>query len=127
MHLGLIGFWRRRQARAVLLTLEALEEPRPTIMMGDLNEWTVDGGCLAMFARHHHVASPGPSFHLPRPVAALARTITTRDLRIEQAGLPHSHHSSLPSAHLPLSALSVAAGPPRAPGRRPPARTPGLR
>src|SRR3546814_9493365 len=44
MHLGLIGFWRRRQARAVLLTLEALEEPRPTIMMGDLNEWTVDGG-----------------------------------------------------------------------------------
>src|SRR3546814_19556889 len=88
MHLGLIGFWRRRQARAVLLTLEALEEPRPTIMMGDLNEWTVDGGCLAMFARQHHVASPGPSFHSRRPVDAPDRILPRSDTRVERAGVP---------------------------------------
>lgn len=110
MHLGLIGHWRRRQARAVLMSLEALEEPLPTVMMGDLNEWTVDGGCLRLFARHHHVAAPGPSFHSRRPVAALDRIITSLDLRVEAAGVHLSQKSRVASDHLPVWADIVPAG-----------------
>lgn len=126
MHLGLIGFWRRRQARAVLLALEALEEPRPTVMMGDLNEWTVDGGCLAMFARHHHVASPGPSFHSRKPVAALDRIITSLDLRVEAAGVHLSQHSRVASDHLPVWAELAPASPMMAAERQQVARTPWI-
>lgn len=126
MHLGLIGFWRRRQARAVLLALEALEEPRPTVMMGDLNEWTVDGGCLAMFARHHHVAEPGPSFHSRKPVAGLDRIITSLDLKVEAAGVHHSQHSRVASDHLPVWAQIVPAGPAMAAERQQVARTPWI-
>src|SRR3546814_16124283 len=94
-------------------------------MMGDLNEWTVDGGCLAMFARHHHVASPGPSFHSRRPVAALDRIITSRDLRVEQAGVTHSQHSRIPPAPLPVWADILAAAPALAAEHPPPDTTPG--
>lgn len=110
MHLGLIGLWRRRQARAVLLGLEALEEPLPTIMMGDLNEWVMDGGCLKLFAKHHHVAAPGPTFHSRRPVAALDRIITSLDLKVEASGVHLSQKSRVASDHLPVWADIVSAG-----------------
>lgn len=110
MHLGLIGLWRKRQARAVLMCLEALEEPLPTIMMGDLNEWVMDGGCLKLFARHHHVAAPGPSYHSRKPIAALDRIITSLDLRVEAAGVHLSQKSRVASDHLPVWADLVAAG-----------------
>jgi len=102
MHLGLIGLWRKRQARAVLLDLEALEDTLPTVMMGDLNEWVMDGGCLKLFAKHHHVAAPGPSFHSRRPIAALDRIITSLDLRVLSAGVHHSQKSRVASDHLPV-------------------------
>ena len=113
MHLGLLGFWRRRQARTVLRGLEALEDPLPTVMMGDLNEWSVDGGCLALFARHHHVAAPGPSYHSSRPFLALDRIIASVDLKIDDAGVHVSEQARTASDHLPvwasLSRLGAAA------------------
>ncbi|MGF1624109.1 MAG: endonuclease/exonuclease/phosphatase family protein [Alphaproteobacteria bacterium] len=102
MHLGLLGMWRRRQARAVLNQLEDLEHRFPTVLMGDLNEWSTHGGCIAEFARHHHVAETGPSFHSKRPVSALDRIMTSQDLRIEAAGVHVSDNARLASDHLPI-------------------------
>ena len=102
MHLGLLGFWRRRQARAVLRGLEALEDPLPTVMLGDLNEWSVEGGCLALFAKHHHVVAPGPSFHSSRPFLTLDRIIASIDLRVDDAGVHDSEHARIASDHLPV-------------------------
>ena len=124
MHLGLLGFWRKRQARAVLMCLEALEDPLPTVMMGDLNEWAMDGGCLKLFASHHHVAAPGPSFHSRRPMAALDRIITSLDLRVEAAGVHLSQKSRVASDHLPVWADIVPAGPSAAAGRHHVAQSP---
>ncbi len=124
MHLGLIGLWRKRQARAVLMSLEALEDPLPTVMMGDLNEWVMDGGCLKLFARHHHVAAPGPSFHSRRPFAALDRIITSLDLRVEAAGVHLSPKSRVASDHLPVWADIVPAGPTAAAERHHVAQSP---
>ena len=102
MHLGLVGLWRRRQAIAVLQLLEALEEKLPTVMMGDLNQWTTEGGALAHFAETHHVIAPGPSFHASRPVLPLDRIITDLDLEVIEAGVHMSPTAQMASDHLPV-------------------------
>lgn len=111
MHLGLVGLWRKRQAQAVLDQLEALETRLPTIMMGDLNEWSVNGGCLRHFATHHHMAEPGPSFPSPRPVMRFDHIITTRDLTIADTGVHSSDRARKASDHLPVWARIVRATP----------------
>jgi endonuclease/exonuclease/phosphatase family metal-dependent hydrolase len=119
MHLGLLGVWRRRQARAVLEHLESLEHRHPTVLMGDLNEWSTHGGCIAEFARHHHVAQTGPTFHSKRPVSALDRIMTSPDIQIARAGVHVSEHARLASDHLPVWAhIKVPGGAPAAADQR---------
>lgn len=102
LHLGLVGLWRTRQARRVLDYLERLEGNLPTVIMGDLNQWTTEGGSLAHFAADHNVIAPGPSFHSSRPLLALDRIITSRDFRVSQAGVHLSPLSRRGSDHLPV-------------------------
>lgn len=110
MHLGLMGHWRKQQAKTVLAELEALEASMPTVMMGDLNQWGRAGGALAHFAESHHVAAPGPSYHSRVPVAELDRIITSPDLVVEQAGVHTSELARLASDHLPVWARLSFAG-----------------
>lgn len=105
MHLGLVGLWRRRQARAVLAALTEHEDEGdrlPTVLMGDLNEWSAHGGCVVEFARGHHLAVTGPSFHARRPFSALDRIIASSDLAFGDAGVHHSHLAAVASDHLPI-------------------------
>ena len=88
--------------------LERLEARMPTVIMGDLNQWAEDGGCLNEFARHHDIIPLGPSFHSRRPMLPLDRIITSRDFRIEAAGVHHSALARTGSDHLPVwAALSL--------------------
>lgn len=102
VHLGLMGRWRIRQARAVLAHLEALDHRRPTVIMGDLNQWTMEGGCLIDFSRDHHVVTPGPSFHARHPTLSLDRIITSRDVHVEACGVFRSPLAQEASDHLPV-------------------------
>ena len=102
MHLGLIGFWRKRQSQALLDQLEELEHTMPTVMMGDLNEWSTEKGCLANFSRDHHVARPGPSYHSHWPVLAYDRIITTPDIEVVESGVHQSDKAREASDHLPV-------------------------
>lgn len=102
MHLGLTGGYRVKQAQAVVGYLEKLEGRRPTVIMGDLNQWAEDGGCLAQFAVHHNVIAPGPSFHARAPMLKLDRIITSRDFRLEATGVHHSALARTGSDHLPV-------------------------
>ncbi len=102
MHLGLMRSWRALQARTVLDYLERLEGGLPTVMMGDLNEWSNAGGCFAHFAEHHHVVDPGPSFHASRPFVSFDRIITSPHLRAEAAGVHASERARIASDHLPV-------------------------
>jgi endonuclease/exonuclease/phosphatase family metal-dependent hydrolase len=110
MHLGLVGLWRKRQALAVLDQLEALEDALPTVMMGDFNEWSVNGGCLAHFAADHHVGVPGPSYPALRPMLRLDRIVTSVDLSIDQSGVHNSARARYASDHLPIWARLSYAG-----------------
>ncbi len=102
MHLGLVGLWRRRQAQAVLRYLEVLEEKLPTVIMGDLNEWSTDGGALAQFAKTHNIVAPGPSFHSSRPMLPLDRIITDLDFVVVGSGVHLSPQARRASDHLPI-------------------------
>jgi endonuclease/exonuclease/phosphatase family metal-dependent hydrolase len=102
MHLGLMKHWRQRQARALLDYLESLEEGMPTVMLGDLNEWSTTGGCFEQFAQHHHVVDPGPSFHAKRPFVSLDRIITSPHLQTEASGVHISPKARIASDHLPV-------------------------
>ena len=102
MHLGLIGGWRMKQAGAVVRYLEKLEDRMPTVIMGDLNQWSEDGGCLDEFARHHDIIPLGPSFHSRRPMLPLDRIITSRDFKLEGAGVQRTALARTGSDHLPV-------------------------
>lgn len=100
MHLDLSGLWRVRQAAAIMAQLDELP-PMPTILMGDLNEWRPQGGCLAQFGQHFHIAHTGPSYHASRPLGRLDR-IMASGLKVVSAGVHHSASARRASDHLPI-------------------------
>jgi len=102
MHLDLSGLVRRKQARAVLAHVAARHRALPTIMMGDLNEWTLHGGCLRDFAGQYRFAPTGRSFHARRPMACLDRIIVSPEVQVIAAGVHRSARASCASDHLPV-------------------------
>ncbi len=111
MHLDLSGLWRRRQAAAILDHLEARDGDPPSVLMGDLNEWSVRGGCLREFAARHRFAECGRSFHARRPIAQPDRIMVSPGLAIVASGAHRSPAARKASDHLPIWAdLEAAAG-----------------
>lgn len=110
LHLGLVALWRQRQAQSVLNQIDVLDEALPTVIMGDLNQWTTEGGCLAHFSRNHNVVEPGPSFHSSRPMLNFDRIITTTDIEVTEAGVHQSDLARRGSDHLPVWARLTVHG-----------------
>jgi endonuclease/exonuclease/phosphatase family metal-dependent hydrolase len=102
MHLDLSGLWRRQQAHSILHHLQTRESDMPAVLMGDLNEWSVRGGCLRDFGAHLAFADCGRSFHVRRPVARLDRIMVTPGLGIEECGVHHSAAARKASDHYPV-------------------------
>jgi len=101
MHLDLSGLWRRRQVRTILDHVRRRKRAMPTVMMGDLNEWSLHGGCMRDFAGLQ-VAPTGRSYHSRRPVGCLDRIILTPDLHLVACGVHVSDRARLASDHLPI-------------------------
>jgi endonuclease/exonuclease/phosphatase family metal-dependent hydrolase len=102
MHLDLSGLWRRQQAHSILHHLETREAAMPAVLMGDLNEWSVRGGCLRDFGHNLTFADCGRSFHVRRPVARLDRIMVTEGLGIDEAGVHQSAAARKASDHYPV-------------------------
>jgi endonuclease/exonuclease/phosphatase family metal-dependent hydrolase len=102
MHLDLSGLWRRRQAHAILTHVGASARQLPTVMMGDLNDWSAQSGCLRDFGRDFEFAATGRSFHARRPVARLDRIMVSRDLSVVECGVHDSAAARTASDHLPV-------------------------
>jgi endonuclease/exonuclease/phosphatase family metal-dependent hydrolase len=102
MHLDLSGLWRRRQAHAILAHLDASARRLPTVMMGDLNDWSAQSGCLRDFGRHFTFAETGRSFHARRPVARLDRIMVSSELSVSRSGVHDSAAARTASDHLPV-------------------------
>ncbi len=109
MHLDLSGLWRRRQASAILAHIAGASTQYPTVLMGDLNEWTRAAGCLRDFCRDYTSCNTGPSFHARRPVARLDRILVSREITVVDCGVHESMAARTASDHLPIWArLRVA-------------------
>ncbi len=104
MHLDLSGLRRRHQVRAVLGHVGRCAEPCPAVLMGDLNEWSVRGGCLAEFGKGWSVLAPGRSFPSRQPVAQLDRIVVSGEWACHGAGVHHSALAARASDHLPVHA-----------------------
>lgn len=102
MHLDLSGLWRRQQAHAIIGRLQTAEAGMPAVLMGDLNEWSIRGGCLRDFCNHLTLADCGRSFHVRRPVARLDRIMVTEGLGIDEAGVHQSAAAKKASDHFPV-------------------------
>lgn len=100
MHLDLSGLWRRRQVRTIMELL-GRRAPMPTVLMGDLNEWSLHGGCIREFGGLH-VAPTGRSYHSRRPIACLDRIIYSPDLHLVACGVHSSDRARMASDHLPV-------------------------
>jgi endonuclease/exonuclease/phosphatase family metal-dependent hydrolase len=102
MHLDLSGLWRRKQAHAILARVDGCADEMPSVLMGDLNEWSAQGGVLHDFASHYRFADCGRSFHARRPIARLDRIMTAPGLVVLEAGVHHSAAARKASDHLPI-------------------------
>ena len=102
MHLDLSGLWRRRQAQAILAHLDERDGDLPSVLMGDLNEWSARGGCLKDFCERHVSAPCGRSFHTRRPIVQLDRIMVTPDLEILDSGAHSSALARRASDHFPV-------------------------
>jgi endonuclease/exonuclease/phosphatase family metal-dependent hydrolase len=104
MHLDLSGLRRRHQVRSVVAHVGACASPMPTVMMGDMNEWAIHGGCFREFGSGWQVLAPGRSFPSRMPMAALDRIIVSQDCRVVGTGVHRSALSAIGSDHLPVYA-----------------------
>lgn len=102
MHLDLSGLWRRRQAHAILTHIGSSSQQLPTVMMGDLNDWSAQSGCLRDFEREFTFAPTGRSFHARRPVARLDRIMVSAGLAVDECGVHDSAAARTASDHLPI-------------------------
>jgi endonuclease/exonuclease/phosphatase family metal-dependent hydrolase len=101
MHLDLSGLHRRRQGHAITAAV-AERDPRPTILMGDTNEWRPHAGCLIDFAHKFRIAPTGASYHSRRPVGRLDRIMVDHETRIIACGVHTSPLAVKASDHLPV-------------------------
>ena len=76
--------------------------PLPTVMMGDLNDWSAQSGCLRDFGRDFAFAPTGRSFHARRPVARLDRIMVSNGLTVQDCGVHESAAARKASDHLPI-------------------------
>jgi endonuclease/exonuclease/phosphatase family metal-dependent hydrolase len=102
MHLDLSGLWRVRQARAIAALGDAARSQRPTVLMGDLNEWRAVSGCFREFGRHFALLDPGPSFPSRRPLGRLDRIMHCDRLAVTDCGVHRSALAATASDHLPV-------------------------
>tara|TARA_R110001599_G_scaffold348149_1_gene575106 strand:- start:2459 stop:2773 length:315 start_codon:yes stop_codon:yes gene_type:complete len=94
----------RRSRRAQLSALIAhLDErsARPTLIAGDMNEWSLNVG-LGRLAHHFTIHAPGKSFHARLPLAALDRIAIDDALKLVGGGVFDTPEAQRASDHLPI-------------------------
>lgn len=101
MHLDISGVRRRQQVRCVLSHVEDCVRC-PSVLMGDLNDWTRQGRALREFGDGWRLLASGRSFPARRPVAQLDRIVVTPQWQVEASGVHHSALAAVASDHLPV-------------------------
>lgn len=104
MHLDLSGLRRRDQIHAVLDHVGACDNHCPTVLMGDFNQWGMNGGAMRAFGPDWRVLDTGRSFPSRQPIARLDRIVTSPEWACVAQHVHHSAIASQASDHLPVVA-----------------------
>ncbi|WP_207485794.1 endonuclease/exonuclease/phosphatase family protein [Arenibaculum pallidiluteum] len=102
-HLGLDPWERNAQITRVLHAMEA-GPPRPTVFMGDLNEWRGRSPRLKRLARSFDDCAAPRSFHVRLPALRLDRIYVTGELQLASFEVVKTKHTRRASDHLPVRA-----------------------
>jgi endonuclease/exonuclease/phosphatase family metal-dependent hydrolase len=103
-HLGLLARSRAAQTRHLMALLADMDK-RPTLLMGDLNEWGASGGAsLGHLAAHFQDTVALPSFPARYPVAPLDRMMASGAARLQDGVVHDTPLARRASDHLPLKA-----------------------
>lgn len=109
MHLDLSGLRRRDQIKAILRKLRHSSSDKPTVLMGDFNQWGRDTGAMRVFGAEWTMIAPGRSFPSRQPLARFDRIVTSHHWSCSDADVHHTSLSAQASDHLPVWAqLSIA-------------------
>lgn len=104
MHLDLSGLRRSDQIRAILRHCDDCGQ-RPTVMLGDFNQWGRSSGAMRLFGGDWQVVPTGASFPSRRPIAPLDRIVHSPDWRCVETHVHHSAMAAQASDHLPVQAV----------------------
>lgn len=103
-HFGLLPRSRSAQARAIIEKIASLDD-RPTLLMGDLNEWRESASMLRTLGERFQIAAPKPSFPARYPIFAFDRILASDGL---SDITPHDTAlSRRASDHLPIKARLI--------------------
>ncbi|MFA5580943.1 MAG: endonuclease/exonuclease/phosphatase family protein [Paracoccaceae bacterium] len=100
VHLGLLRNSRQLQLARIRSFLAGLDD-RPTVILGDFNEWSRNRGLEAL-EQGFTTYAPGRSFHASRPVAALDRVALGDGFQLYDAGVIETPLARRASDHLPI-------------------------
>ena len=111
-HLGLLRRSRARQAEAILAAVAARSE-RPTLLLGDLNEWRVGGNSSLrrLDPAFGPLSAALPSFPSNFPVFALDRILAKPHNLISRIDVHDTPLARMASDHLPIKARVTLAAP----------------
>ncbi|MHA7968643.1 endonuclease/exonuclease/phosphatase family protein [Rhizobium sp. CAU 1783] len=104
-HLGLLR-WARRQQADMILDIIGRREERPTLLMGDFNEWRLGPGSALtrLESVFGPLPPPIPSFPARMPVLSLDRIMANRSDLIAEMAVHDTPLARKASDHLPLIA-----------------------
>ncbi|MFN2099143.1 endonuclease/exonuclease/phosphatase family protein [Altererythrobacter sp. MF3-039] len=102
MHLDLSGLRRRDQIKAILRKLRESSSDKPTVLMGDFNQWGRVSGAMRVFGAHWTMIAPGRSFPSRQPLARFDRIVTSDHWSCHEADVHHTVLSAQASDHLPV-------------------------
>lgn len=103
-HFGLLRRSRKRQAQALLEATQSVL--RPTVILGDLNEWRVNtrSSLLSLLPHFGPLQASLPSFPSRFPLLALDRILARPAGLISSIEVHHSPLARVASDHLPVKA-----------------------
>ena len=100
-----LGLWSRERSRQIdrLLALMGGDPVRPTLLLGDLNEWRPGSANLKRLRRRFAPSPAPPTFPARRPLLALDRVLVAGGTILE-IGSHASALARIASDHLPIRA-----------------------
>nr|WP_275791071.1 endonuclease/exonuclease/phosphatase family protein [Rhizobium gei] len=104
-HFGLLRHSRARQAEAILKAISEAEE-RPTLLIGDLNEWRLGrrSALSSLSPVFDHAATAVPSFPSRFPLLALDRVMGSPHSLVTGVEVHNTPLARIASDHLPIRA-----------------------